>query len=56
MELGNIESNGFHQFYSIAGGDHTGAETIVKGKPVIFKAFLEVGVAHMLGKDLFQRS
>jgi hypothetical protein len=56
VELRNIEPNGFHQFYSIAGCDHTGAETIVKGEPVIFKAFLEMGVAYMLRENLFQRS
>src|SRR6478672_1468213 len=55
-ELRNIESDGFHQFNAIAGGDHAGTETIVKGKPVIFKAFLEVNIANLRGEDLFERS
>src|SRR5438270_11576484 len=56
FELRNVKANGFHQFYSIAGSDHAGAETIVKRKPVVFKAFLEMCIAYMLRKNLFQRS
>src|SRR6185312_4442604 len=55
-ELRNIKPDGFHQLYAVAGGDHAGTETIVKGKPVLLKAFLEVNIANLRGENLFQRS